>query len=244
MTSLWFVIPAHGRPALSQVCMRQLRRTCDTLTGNGIRASAVVIADDANLDIARDNGFATIERDNRPLGRKWNDGYELAGRIGVDYVVPFGTDDWIDANTLLDLPLPGENEIRCFRRSAIVSEDGRRLAKLHITYDGGDGVRVIPTGLLEPFGFRPAEEDRKRAIDTSVWNSLRGTGRPSLVYHDLHPLQIVDFKSHGDQLNPYDDCVKGYRDGKEIKQPWRALAEFYPGEAVEEMRAVYGAVPA
>jgi hypothetical protein len=50
--SLCFVVPAHGRHAIAEVCLRQLRRTCDALAHRGIYASAVVIANDANLELA------------------------------------------------------------------------------------------------------------------------------------------------------------------------------------------------
>lgn len=249
MRSLWFIVPAHGRVEVAAVCLRQLRRTCDTLTENGILASAVVIADDDNLGVARDLGFATVERENRPLGRKWNDGYELAGAAGVDYVVPFGSDDWIDPRAILAAPLPGPREVRCFLRSAVVREDGRRLARLHVLYgsgDGlqGDGVRIIPTSLLEPCGFRPAEEDRDRAIDTSVWRTLARLGAPPrYTYFDLHPLQVIDWKSGGGwQLNSYADCLR-FCEGPELHDPFVAVAEFYPDESVEEMRALYAPAP-
>lgn len=244
MKSLWFIVPAHGRHEVARVCLKQLRWACDALTSGGIRASAVVVANDENLDMAQGLGFATYERENEPLGRKWNDGYELACREGgVDYVVPIGSDDWIDPAAILEFPLPAENEIRCFRRSAVVSEDGMWLTRLNITYDGGDGVRVIPSSLLEPFGYRPAAEDRKRAIDTSVWDAIRNhyepAKRPRFIYHDLHPLQIVDFKSRGEQLNPYADCRKSFQDGDEVFNPWLMLGEHYPKGLVDEMAGVY-----
>src|SRR6187551_1252597 len=124
MKSLWFIVPAYGRFDIARVCLKQLRRSCDAITRGGIRADAVVVADDENLDIAHENGFHGYEQANEPLGRKWNDGYELACREGqADYVVPFGSDDWIDPAAILELPLPGPREIRCFRRTAVVSED-------------------------------------------------------------------------------------------------------------------------
>lgn len=245
MRSLWFVMPACGRFRMAEVCMRQLARTCAALTDGGLRASAVVIADDENLAVADELGFATVERENRQLGRKWNDGYELAGLHGVDYVVPFGSDDWIDPAAILAAPLPERDEIRCFMRSAIVREDGRRLAKLNIRYPSGgacvqgDGIRIIPTVMLEPCGFRPAEDHRDRAIDSSVWRSLARLGRPPRYrYFDLHALQIVDWKSPTGQLNAYADCQR-FREGPELRDPFRAVAKHYPADAVEEMRQVY-----
>lgn len=204
------------------------------------------MASDANLDTAAYLGLATIARDNMPLGRKWNDGFELAGREGVDFVVPCGSDDWIDSDLIAGQILNGTGEIRCSRLSAVVNEAGTRLARLRINYgstlDFGDGVRVMATSLLEPLGYRPAEEDRKRAIDTSVFvNIRRMLGRqPRVSFTDLHSLQIVDFKSNGQQLNDYAGCLGDRRLGaSESRDPWGELAGVYPAEAVDEMRAVY-----
>lgn len=241
MTSMWFVVPAHGRHTVAEVCLRQLADTCETLTGSGIHASAVVIACDENLDIARSLGFATVERDNQYLGRRLNDGYQLCGVAGVDYAVPFGSDDWIDPDLILTAPLPGSGEITCFRRAAFVREDGQALAPLRIPYDGGVGVKIIPASLIDAAGRRPAEEDRSRALDASVWRGLcRALGRqPRLLYHDLHPLQIIDWKSET-QLNSYADCLR-YLNGEESATPFLDLeiSGAYPAAAIDEMRSVY-----
>ena len=249
MRSLWFVVPAAGRLEMAAVCLRQLARSCAALTAGGLRSSAVVIADDETLEVAEGLGFATVRRENRPLGRKWNDGYQLAGEAGVDFVVPFGSDDWIDPQAILAAPLPEPGEIRCFMRSAVVREDGRRLARLNIQYPSGgacvqgDGIRIIPTAVLEPCGFRPAEEDRDRAIDSSVWRTLARSAKPRYTYFDLHPLQIVDWKSgDGWQLNSYADCQR-FREGPELTDPFAAVAEVFPAGSVDEMRGVYRPAP-
>jgi hypothetical protein len=238
VTSLWFVVPAHGRVELAAVCFRQLARTCASLEPLGIRASAVVIACDENLDAAAEVGFATVERDNRQLGRRWNDGYELAAVAGVDVVVAFGSDDWIDAAFVASGPMPEPGQIRCCRRTAVVSETGDQLARLRIPYDGGDGVRMIATETLRPLRFRPAEDDRGRAIDTSVLMNLRRHIEPELVYHDLHPLQVVDWKSASDQLNSFEACL-AYADDPIDLTPYESLAPVYPAAALDEMRALH-----
>src|SRR5262245_12518868 len=99
MKTLWFVCPAHGRPDLTRVCLTQLRRTCDELARHEIEATCVVVADDDNLRTAESLGFATVERNNRFLARKFNDGIQLACDPDVnsrpaDYAVPVGSDDW------------------------------------------------------------------------------------------------------------------------------------------------------
>ena len=76
LVSLWFVVPAHGRlradpdlPAAAAANLRRARR---------IEATAVVVACDENLDTARELGFATVQRDNQFLARRYNDGLQLA----------------------------------------------------------------------------------------------------------------------------------------------------------------------
>lgn len=247
MKSLWFVVPAHGRLEMSRACLSQLARTCEELAGGGIHASAVVIAEDENLDTALELGFATVRRANRPLGRKLNDGYELAARAGVDYVVPFGTDDVVDAQLLLAGDLP-EDRIRAHRLSAIVDETGSRLRCVKVTYEGGDGIRIIPTAMLKPLRYRPLDEDRNRAMDTSTTMRLAQVMNLRLgdlfVYRDLHPLQIVEFKSAGEQLNAYQPVADSFGYGTESSTPFAELAAVYPQELLDEIAGVYGMVAA
>jgi hypothetical protein len=235
--SVIFVVPAHGRTDLAAVCLTQLRRTCDALTD----ATAVVVADDENLDTAAALGFHVVEHPNTPLGAKWNAGYIAAADLGADYVIPIGSDDFVD-HRLIEAQLEADGELRCSRLSAVVREDGKRLAVLRITYDGGDGVRVIPTGLLEPLGFRPCDDHRDRAMDTSMM--LRLTAhlgrRPHMTYTDLHGAQIVDFKSSGAQLNTYAACSAAFG-VDEASDPWVLLQDTYPVEAVAAVRDIYEA---
>jgi len=131
---IYFVVPVHGREALTRVCLRQLRRTCDELDHY---ATAVVIGEGDILDFAYDLGFATVERDNQSLGAKFNDGYQLAcdpryNPHPADYVVPCGSDDWIDP--VVFRRLPGPNEVGVFRHMAVVNEDKTLLARKRVTY--------------------------------------------------------------------------------------------------------------
>jgi hypothetical protein len=242
MPSLWFVVPAHGRAKLARICLTQLRRTCDALTAEGVRASAVVVADDENLDTAHDLGFATVERDNRYLARKFNDGIQLAldpryNPRPADYVVPCGSDDWVDHRLFLDLP-PDDTMVG-FQRASFVREDGRELTCRQLSYTGGCGIRIYPAALMEPLEYRPADEDRKRACDTSILtNLMRHHGaRMRIEHRHLHDHQIIDWKSPAEQLNSY-DTLGVYR-AASTADPFDALRGVYPVEAVEEMRELY-----
>lgn len=235
-----FVVPCHGREQLARACMRQLARTC-AAAPDGLDATAVLVGAEAWVEeLADELGFAFVRAANSPLGRKWNDAFEHAGRgLGADYVVACGSDDFVHPVFLAELPEPGR--ILCSRASTVVSPDGRELAHLNIGYDGGDGMRVMPLELLERLAFRPVEDSRERAIDTSIHMNLRRAGvPPRFVYRDLDPMAIVDFKSPTEQLNSYADCATAFGVLRS-DDPWGLLGEWYDADAIAEVRSVFDA---
>lgn len=242
MPSLWFCMPASGRVALAEICMKQLRLTCDALCENGIDATAVIVADDENLDTAAALGFATVRRDNRFLSRKFNDAIQLAldarhNPCPADYVVPCGSDDWVDHRIFLDLP-PADTVVG-FQWMSFVREDGAEIVAKHIAYPGGAGIRIYPREVMAGLGFRPADEDRVRACDTSILYNvqLHHGDRLRIEHRHLHERQIVDWKTQGEQLNSYRDLDR--HRGSTVADPFVELAGIYPDESLAAMQAHY-----
>ncbi len=247
MTRIWFVVPVHGREELTRVCLWQLRRTCDAAREHEVDATAVVIGEGEIIDVAYDLGFATVERDNTSLGSKFNDGFQLAcdprfNPAPADYVVPCGSDDWIDA--VIFCTLPGQTTVGIFRHLAVVDEDRTRLARIKVSYKTAAGPKIIPRALIAAASYRPSQEDRRRAIDASTIEGIqRAVGHwPDMVELDVHPLQIVDWKSHGEQLNSF-RMLCGSRPRDLVEDVREQLAEFYPAESLDEMFDL-AAVPA
>jgi hypothetical protein len=241
MPSLWFIVPAYGRLSLSAICLRQLRRTCDSLRENGVEATAVVIADDENLDIARELGFGTIEAPNQFVSRKYNDGIQLAcdpdfNPRPAEYVVPCGSDDWVDWRLFTDLPPKGQ--VVGFQRLSFVREDGLEMVQRFVNVRGGCGIRIYPKEILARLGYRPADEDRYRACDTSILTNLYKITQFNVKHREIDPRQIVDWKSASNQLNPY-DSLTFHKTFANPQDPFVALAELYPADALAEMRAHY-----
>jgi hypothetical protein len=241
-TSLWFITPAHGRVDLARICFSQHAWAQRALANHGIDATSCVIADDDNLDAASDLGFVTLERENQPLGRKFNDGYEKAAHSGADFVMPIGSEDWIDPALIL-ANLPGDDDIAAHHDFASVRADGKVLAELRVDYNGGNGIRIMPTALLRPLDYRPVADRRDRSLDGStqqrIARAVRGRGkRLDWSYVDLHPFQTVGFQSSDEQITRWgplvaDHLVTAHAD------PWPILADCYPSELVDQMRAHY-----
>lgn len=238
-----FVVPAHGRVALTGICLRQLRRTVDELDDAGVAASAIVVAEDENLDTAVELGFGYVRRNNRFLSRRFNDGIQLAADPEyndrpADYVVPIGSDDWIDAAVLVELPRP--NTVVGFQRISFVREDGVELTERFLDYTGGSGIRIYPRRVLAAAGYRPADEDRVRGCDTSILVNLRRVATFKVEHREIDARQIVDWKSPDDvQRNPYAAVAARHR-GSTPADPFDTLRGVFPDEALDEMAAHYG----
>ena len=74
--NLWLVSPAWRRFDVTRLALAERRWLCDELATRGITANSVIVADDENLDIAREYDFHTITMDNSDLGLRFNAGYK------------------------------------------------------------------------------------------------------------------------------------------------------------------------
>ena len=230
-----FVVPAHGRLELARIILTRLAAVAAELD-----AGVAVVACDGNLELARELGFHTIRRDNRLLGRRFNDGIEWAA-AHADHVIPLGSDDLITPR-LVEAMLEQAGHpttVVATRSMAAVAPTGE-LAPLRIRYDGGAGPRLYPTSALRTVGCRPADETRSRAIDTSITRRLKQTCALRWAYVDSDPLELVDFKTAGENLNVYERLVP-YADGllRRGEPAWAALARVHPPAVISELRALY-----
>jgi hypothetical protein len=221
--SVWFVTPAWERFELTRVALEQRRRVVDFLAERGVRAGCVVVADDANADTAEELGFDTVRVPNYALGRRFNDGIEYAARQGADWVVPIGSDSFLDPAYVYPLPQPGV--MRTSRLYAI-AEPGR-LGQLRIRSSPGVGPYMIPRTHL-PDSLRPAGDGKRKGVDRSTLLGLRRGLRHEIV--DLHPWQYVGFRSWP-QMNSYDKLY-GRLGVTEETEVVERLSEYYPPQLV------------
>src|SRR4029078_155552 len=104
--------------------------------------------------------------------------------------------------------------------------------------EGGCGIRIFPRDVMAKVGYRPADEDGARACDTSILTNLKMADAVRVVHRDLDPMQIVDWKSPHDQLNPY-DYVAAHHRSELVRDPFQVLSGRYPDDALDEMAAHY-----
>lgn len=230
----------------------QRAELCRELNARGMPATAVIVADDENLEIAEEFGFVAVPAPNDHLGRKFNDGYEVACReLEADVVVHIGSDDWVHPSVFDRLPRadvgialptpeapavvgrPGP-EIQICRQIALVDLLSGRMSLCRSDRRAGVIPWLLPRAALEPSGFRPLPDEQKIGIDGAL---LRGIGRSArLVVHDPHPLSCVDFKSETN-LNAF-DAIAGALGGVSYDRAWDALEWGYGKELAAQAQLV------
>ena len=227
--SIWFVTPAWGRFEMTAICLEQRKRVIDELGRKGVEAHCVVVADDQNLYTAQSLGFETVEQNNDWLGRKFNDGQEYAGKHGAEWIVPIGSDSFVDSAYFV--PLPDQRETRTSHMYAPVEPN--RLAELKVGMMGA-GPHMFHRNLMARRNFRPAPDRIKRNTDSST---IKGLGFiKAWQWRDLHSLQYVGFR-HAPFITQY--ALLWQRWGvAERTDPWERLAKVYPKDLVERARAV------
>ena len=235
MTTLMFVTPAWQRYEMTAICLEQRKRVIEALAGHGIEAHQVVIADDENLDIARGLGCATVEAPN-VVASKFNDGMEYAGKNGADWIVPIGSDSWIDPAFFLPIP-----DVTVTRTSALYAAvQHHRIAQLVVSPKNPDhmaGPYVFHRSLLEPAGFRPSAEDSVMVDTSTVSGIVRATGKGvPWKTHDVHPFQYVGFRVEP-MMTSYHSLRRRWL-VRERPDPWHVLRRYYPADLVDRARLV------
>lgn len=234
--TLFFITPVFERYEIAAICLKQRRHACDLLEKEGINATCVVVGDDDNLLVAADLGFPTVTRDNRYLGRKFNDGHEYAAKHGATHVAPVGSDSWMDPTWLIDR-LPRSRAILSSRHYMIVHRTGMKRAEfyipLYVSY-------VIPIKLLAHCNYRPVLEERMKGCDTDTMANIDmgGKGPVRRIYSDKsHRFDTVAFQSPV-QITDYDRIYGRWGIG-ETYDAFEGLRDHYPSELVDEIENVY-----
>lgn len=228
--SIWFVTPAWKRAALSAVVFDQRLDVIRFLAEHGIEAYQVVIADDENLDLAHERGFQVLRHPN-VVSDKFNEGMAYAGKRGAEWIVPIGSDSWIDPSYFLGLyrGLVRTSQFYCH-------VEATRLGEARVRKRGGAGPYVLPRSILERVGFRPAKPGLMRAVDSSTLAGLEAVGQLDFRPFHRHPFQYVGFRVEP-YITSYASLMR-LHGVREHADPWAILAQHYPPALVERAREV------
>lgn len=243
--SLAFVTPAYQRLELSRICFQQRKHAIDILKDSGIEATAIVIADDENLELARECGFIAVERDNEWLGRRFNDGYYEAAMRGFTHVFPIGSDSWCDPQFIIDAVSRLRDEPESVQEAAVIASrhytrfDKTGTKRMQLWIPVGQGVSyVMPVSILAPSGYRPCQEDIRRGCDGSTWDTIRKTANPPVFWSEAHSLETTSFESYP-QITKFSRLGTRWKTGLVEKDVFQALYSLYDSSLVLAIEKFY-----
>lgn len=185
--------------------MQQWSSLQDEFDEGDLNLEVVVIADDENLDIARRHGFHTLERANKPLGRRYNDGFQYAYEHGADFAGESGTKNYIHPDLLRAMPwTPGKAQSG--NLYSLVTSD--QIETFYCENVFGRGPLFLPRQLLVEHP-RPMSEEDTLAQERLLLHSICARTNPSIEFTNVHDFQYVGFFREEDgfltSLNDYQD---------------------------------------
>ncbi|TFG90141.1 MAG: hypothetical protein E4H16_02375 [Candidatus Atribacteria bacterium] len=148
-----------------------------------------------SMNLCRKHEFMYLERPNKPLGRKFNDGIRCFRNTDVDYVMVMGSDDLI-SNSLIDAYMPhmlkGEPLI------GILDIYFYDMFDKSLHYWPGYGFKKADMGRKgEPLGMaRCLSRDLLNRMKWNVWTDNINKGLDWSMWHKLkaHKIKPVTMK--------------------------------------------------
>jgi len=240
VTSVCILSAAWRRFDITRLVLAQRQRLCVELAARGVEAISLIVADDENIDIAREHGCETVEAANRLLGEKWNIGLRHASQTGADWVVWVGSDDWIHPAVFDPIigRAAGKPVIVTGRRLGIVDLRSGRLQRLSSPSQYGAIPWLLDARLLRTVKTAgPIPPDAARGLDGALVRGLR-LNRVDFdwEWHDPHDFRCIDFKTE-ENITPYAGLAKNLGVG-EPEPAWATLKEWFPADLVEQARSI------
>lgn len=251
MPSLWITSPAHSRYPVTRLALAQRRHLCDVLTSRGLEAHGVIVANDENLELAREFGFDTVEMDNSDLGLRLNAGFKYAADQGADFFVYVDSDEWVHPDFFEPLfdgtyaPEVGPHNLLELDPYALENFHSGPViltgkCELFVDLNTGNGATVsgaetpapwlIPRAVLRPFGFEPfCPDDFLYDAPQRVLHTRFGSLRPQLNWSQRSSSSCVHWKSR-EAITPY-GWIETLPGATQV-DAWPDLRELYPADLV------------
>jgi len=243
--NFWIVTPCWKRPEITEFIFREFL-WAKNQTKSYLNLNIVAVGEGPNLKIAKKYRFHTVNRDNKFLGRKFNDGYEYAFRHGANLAIPIGSDSWVHPDIFIHTSKVWRDNGSIFysTKHAMISETGLTLGLITSPPRNNEynkcALLFYPRSLMAACNFRPCNEKQKKSCDRStIENILRRRKDAKFVKNaDVNDLQYLAFKNKEVQIWKYKDYKAQFR--KQHANPWQIIQKHYPGELTKYARSYYG----
>ena len=238
---VFIVTPAWKRFNVSRVVFSNFNWIRKSLS-KSINIQVVIIANDLNLNIAKEFGFHTVVSPNHFLGEKFNDGYEFAFKHGADIVIPVGSDSLISPGIIKrGVKLSKVNNIVFSSMHSVIREDGRMIGNIKTASaknrSNKGALWLYRRDVMSKVGFRPCDNRIKKGCDRSTLKSLVDK-KTKFILNDINFYQHVGIKSKNHQICKYHDYKAQFV--SQVAEPFEILKKYYPKNTIIGIKKYYG----
>lgn len=216
MIKIICVIPVHGREKVVRVTKPHMLAHIDHAKEYGIELS-----------------LFHYDRDERPLGRKWNNMIMLTRDRQWEYLMILGSDDLMRPYIWLYIRAAIAEGLKAFGFNTAVMYDRltHRAKKWNYNVATFGAGRCVHRSIVEGCEWEMWDNTKGRGMDNNQEDNIyRKTKEAVHIVPTYRPL-ILDIKD-GDNLNAFDDIEGGELDAYKVREDFPDLAKFIMMDAI------------
>lgn len=210
-------IPVWKRPEITKLCYDSLKRTILNAPKGFSFVVLIVASNDKDAELASESGFEVFRCENKPLGRKFNQGLEYGLGMGNwDYLMQINSDNVLSVDFWSSFKEYFQQRQTFFGVDRIYFYDSPTKQMREFQYGAGCGIRFIRRDVIEKAGFiEQGDNEVFQLWDNGIDSGLDNNSSRNIM-HRTHIMQymvrdkrsgrpvVVDIKS-SENIHPFSE---------------------------------------
>lgn len=215
MIRVALVTPAWKRYQISEIIFFNFNKIKKEFN-NKFNLIPIIISDDDNANIAKNYNFITKKTPNQFLGRKFNDGYQLAVELKADIIIPVGSDSLITGDIILSgINMLQNNQICFSTKHSMINEEITKIGCVNTAKQNKDinkgALWMYSKDMIINCKNRPCKDDINKSCDRSTIDSIIKYNKDiNFKLNNINYFQHLAIKNPNTQIWHYNDYKKQF----------------------------------
>jgi hypothetical protein len=224
------VIPAFGRlPLLKHTIERLIKK-------NGVDHVVVVAWGDDEKKVIEDAGGIFVKHENKPLGKKWNAGFQYARTLKPDACLFVGSSDWVSDNWVTEMSKHLYTFDLIGKRDYYMIDIGKTIrACFWLGYPKGDrekepiGIgRMISARILDKMDWKPFSDEKNHNMDYMMFRKCYTLGGAIALMESDNLKSLSISTNRWDNMHKFEDHWSDKVPAKSVRLDERILIKEFP----------------
>jgi hypothetical protein len=215
MITIALVTPAWKRYHISEIIFFNFDKIKKEFN-NKFNLIPIIISDDDNVNIAKNYNFITKKTSNQFLGKKFNDGYQLAVELKADVIIPVGSDSLITGDIILSgINMFQDNQICFSTKHSMINEEITKIGCVNTAKKNKDinkgALWMYSKDMIVNCKNRPCKDDINKLCDRSTIDSILKYNKDiNFKLNNINYFQHLAIKNSSTQIWHYKDYKKQF----------------------------------